>query len=480
MPTILIVDDDPSICILLSETVIQEGWTAVGAHNLNDALKKAESNDIDVVLLDIHLPDGSGLKTLPSFVGSERQPEVIIITAYGCEDAPGLALEYGAWDYLEKPFNLKKIVLSIRRALEFRRAKMNSRRPRILKRAGIIGSSPAINNCLEQMSEAAEGEHSVLLLGETGTGKELFARAIHLNSQRADQNFVVVDCATLNSTLMGSTLFGHVKGAFTDASRNRDGLIKLAHRGTLFLDEIGEMPPEMQKQLLRVLEEKKFRPVGGTTEIDSDFRLISATNQDLADMTQNGTFRKDLLYRINAQKLVLPPLRDRKEDIPELVNHYQSKICRRMGMSPKIIQPEFMQCLLEYDWPGNVRELINVLEQAISTGKALPALFHKHLPAELRSCVILRQSHTADKSALPPPAATAGPALPDGEDIINWNSYRKIILNDAEKKYFEQLLSITRGDIDRVAEMAQISKSRVYGLLGKHNLSLGRHKQEEQ
>ncbi|MFO8049434.1 MAG: sigma-54 dependent transcriptional regulator [Desulfosudaceae bacterium] len=468
MTTILIIDDEQPICSLLSETILNEGWDEpVVANNLSDARQTATAQPVDIVLLDIHLPDGSGLENLPFFINSPGRPEVIILTGYGHSDAAGLALEYGAWDYIEKPVNIKNLALSIHRAIEFRQAKQAMKQSRILKRNGIIGSSPVINDCLEQMAEAAEGDHSVLVAGETGTGKELLARAIHLNSQRAAENFIVVDCTALSETLIESNLFGHVKGAFTDAGRDRDGLVKLAHRGTLFLDEIGELPPEMQKKFLRVLEEKKFRPVGSTAEVTSDFRLISATNRDLDEMVDQGSFRKDLLYRIKSQKLTLPPLRQRKEDLSELTNHYLARICRRLDIPPKTIQPEFMQCLHVYDWPGNIRELVNVLDQVVCSAKNTPVLFHKHLPIEIRSTVIRQQTSSPDKPRQTP---GSGSAMGRNPDLTAWPDFRKAVLEETEKSYLKRLTAETNGDIDEMIRLSGLSKSRIYGLLSKHNL----------
>ncbi len=464
MATILIIDDEPSICLLLTETVSQEGWTPVSAHTLTEAHKTISDNNIDIVLLDINLPDGSGLEAISSFINAPGSPEVIIITGYGHSDAAGLALEHGAWDYVEKPINIKKIILSIRRALQFREAKKISKKSRVLKRNGIVGNSQAINDCLGQMAEAADGDHSVLLSGETGTGKELFARAIHLNSQRAENHFMVVDCTALSETLIESSLFGHVKGAFTDAGRDRDGLIKLAHQGTLFLDEIGELPLEIQKKFLRVLEDKKFRPVGSTTELKSDFRLISATNRNLEEMVELGTFRSDLLYRVKSQKLTLPPLRERKEDIPELVNHYQARICRRMAIPPKTIHPEFLQCLYDYEWPGNVRELVNVLDQVICSAKSTPALFHKNLPVDIRSAVIRKQTRPVTEHE-------EETLFTADQDMTSWQGYRKTALEAAEAKYFQNLLAVTGGDIREMVKIADMSKSRIYGLINKHDLT---------
>ncbi len=468
MTTILIIDDEPNLCTLLAETVIQEGWTPVCVHTLEEAREKADSDHFDIVLLDIKLPDGSGLEALPEFIDTPGEPEIIIITGYGYADAAGLALESGAWDYVEKPINIKKIILTIRRALEYRRVKQDGGKRRILKRNGIVGNSPAINNCLEQMAESADGDHSLLISGETGTGKELFARAVHLNSHRSAQNFIVVDCSALTDTLVESSLFGHVRGAFTDAHQDREGLIKLAHRGTLFLDEIGELRPSIQKKFLRVLEEKRFRPVGGTTEINSDFRLISASHRNLEKMVETGDFRKDLLFRIRSQKLTLPPLRERPEDIPDLVHHYMARICRRMNIKPKTIQPEFLHCLYDYPWPGNVRELVNILDQVICFTKNTPILFHKHLPVEIRSAVIRQQQSRS--SSLPQPPLPAPPAetAAETQPLAPWQQFRKIILQNAEKEYFARLMDVSEGDIRQMTKIAGISKSRVYDLINKH------------
>jgi two-component system, NtrC family, response regulator len=328
-----------------------------------------------------------------------------------------------------------------------------------------VGNSPAINDCLEQLASSADGEHSLFISGETGTGKELFARAAHLNSHRADKNFVVVDCSALTDSLIESSLFGYVRGAFTDARQDRDGLIKLAHQGTLFLDEVGELPPAIQKKFLRVLEEKRFRPVGSTAEVASDFRLIAASHRNLEKMVKRGAFRKDLLFRIRSQKIILPPLRERKEDIPGLVNHYMARISRRMNIKPKIIQPEFMQCLYDYAWPGNVRELLNVLDQVICSAKNTPILFHKHLPVEIRSAIIRQQqSGTAASSYKLPPSQI----IVDDSQLSPWQDFRKTVIRNAEKEYFARLMDVSEGDIRQMTKIAGISKSRVYDLINKH------------
>lgn len=468
MPTILIIDDEPAICDVLAEIIGRQRWQPVISNRLSEAHAIAAKMNVDVVLLDVRLPDGNGLHAISGFVHSPGKPEVIIITGQGCPDAASLALQYGAWDYIEKPLTVKQIILSVRRALEYRQAMMTAGKGRILKRSGIIGSSPAINECLAQLGIAADGDHNVLIYGETGTGKELFARAIHLNSTRRDKNLVAVDCATLTPGLIGSHLFGHVKGAFTDATRDQEGLISLADGGTLFLDEIGEIPLAMQKTFLRVLETRRFRPLGATKEIKSDFRLLAATNRNLEEMAAQGLFRNDLLYRLKSQELAIPPLRNRKEDIAELVNYYMAAFCQQAGIQPKICQPEFMQCLYNYSWPGNVRELINVLDMVVSTTKNDQILFHKHLPVNIRITMIDQPLKTKNIDL----RQEGNPSLPAaGSGLVTLKAFRETAMQRMEKEYMVRLLEETQGDLTEMIRISGMGKSRIYELLEKHGLS---------
>ncbi|WP_231039182.1 sigma 54-interacting transcriptional regulator, partial [Nitratidesulfovibrio oxamicus] len=269
----------------------------------------------------------------------------------------------------------------------------------------IVGVSTAIRRCLDVVAEAAGSDAAALVTGETGVGKELFARAIHDNSPRAAAPFVAVDCASLPRSLVGSILFGHRKGAFTGADSNRDGLVLQADRGTLFLDEVGELPLSMQKMFLRVLQEHRFRPVGGRTEITSDFRLIAATNRNLEDMVERNTFRSDLLYRMRTVVVSIPPLRERCEDVTALAGHYLPRIWARFALPEKDISPDFHETLLAYHWPGNVRELIHTLERAALAAQDAPKLFARHLPDYLRICL----ARAAARNGAAPPAGYAGP-----------------------------------------------------------------------
>ena len=384
MARVLIVDDDELIGEMLSFMVEDMGHSASCATTLRAGFEKASSENFDVMFLDIKMPDGNGLDLLPKIRELSSHPEVIIITGSGDPDGAELAIKNGAWDYVQKSSSTKQMLLPFVRALQYR-AQKNARKPvAALKLNGLIGKSPTMKVCLDLLAQAAHSEVNVLLTGETGTGKEVFARAIHENSSRAGENFVVVDCTALPETLVESVLFGHEKGSFTGADRAQIGLVKQADGGTLFLDEIGELPLVIQKAFLRVLQEHRFRPVGAKRETESDFRLIAATNRNLEKMVEDGTFRSDLLFRVQTLTIELPALSARKDDIKELAMYHMARVCERYQIGTKGFSPEFFDALMAYDWPGNVRELVNALERAISDAYHEPTLFPKHLPLDLR------------------------------------------------------------------------------------------------
>jgi len=384
MANVLIIDDDRGMCFTLSAIVRQQGHDVTCAYTLEDGLKEAASIDYDLVLLDVQLPDGNGLHVLPQIQAMPSQPEIIIITGQGDPDGAELAIKNGAWDYIEKPASIKEMTLPLIRALQYRDKKQAVKTVKALKRDEIVGSSPQMNACFDLVAQAASTDTNVMIMGETGTGKELFARAVHNNSSRVNGNFIVVDCAALPETLLESTLFGHEKGAFTGAERSRGGLIRQADGSTLFLDEIGEMSMYIQKTFLRVLQERSFRPLGSKHEIKVDFRLVAATNRDLDSMVKSKQFRKDLFYRLKSFTIELPRLKDHKEDIKELTLYYIAKICNNYDIEIKGVSPEFIETLDAYSWPGNVRELVNSLERSISAAKYEHVLFPRHLPDRIR------------------------------------------------------------------------------------------------
>ncbi len=467
MANVLIIDDDPLVSESLVHVMDKMGHASTVAASVAAALDASRAAGFDIIFCDVRMPDGSGLDILPDLRSGPLPPEVVIITGFGDPDGAELAIKKGAWDYVEKPLSVKNVMLVVERALQYREKKKAAPSPVALDAEGIIGKGPKLRGCLDALAQAATSDANVLITGETGTGKELFAWAIHRNSARSPRSFVVVDCAALPETLVESTLFGHVRGAFTGADKPRDGLVRQADGGTLFLDEIGELPLAIQKAFLRVLQERRFRPVGGGQEVPSDFRLVAATNRDLEEMVRAGTFREDLLFRIRTFVLALPPLRDTKEDLKELVVHYVVKFCDQYGIPMKSFSPEFQQVLTAYDWPGNVRELIQALEKAIVTAKDEPVLFPKHLPEHIR-VQLARNAVTGSKTA----AGPGRPAAPrEAGSLPSLKDFRDAGLARIESEYLADLMCATSGNIPQACRISGLSRSRLYTLLKKYGIA---------
>jgi len=447
---------------MLTRLVERMDHKAQSAYNLAEGMAMADSQAFDVVFLDVRLPDGNGLDVLPEIRRSLSSPEVIIMTGLGDPDGAELAIKNGAWDYIEKPASIDKMRLPLIRALEFRNERAATKTPKMLKSGGIVGGSPPMQASLNVLAQAAASDANVLITGETGTGKELFARGIHLNSSRAGKSFVVVDCAALPETLVESLLFGHEKGSFTGADKRQRGLIEQAHGGTLFLDEIGELPLSMQRSFLRVIQERRFRPVGADHEKQSDFRLICATNRDLEAMVQEGLFREDLFFRLRAFFLELPPLREHLEDLPELISHHMAKLCERYAIKVKTWSPDLMETLAAHHWPGNVRELLNVLDRSIAAAGQEPILFPYHLPTYLR-VQVARAS--VGKNARHEPEAPLNP-----RPLGTLKMARESALEEAEKSYLEELMRSTGGDIKQACQISDLSRGRLYAVMKKHGV----------
>jgi two-component system NtrC family response regulator len=469
MANILIIDDDESMRYALSRMVSRMGHSPICKGTIAEGLELAASSDVDVVFLDVRMPDGDGLEALPKARAAPSSPEVIIITGFGNPDGAEMAIKSGAWDYIEKGCSTKEMSLPLIRALEYRKEKKlagaQAKSIIALKREDIIGSSPNFTACLDLLAQAAATDTSVLLSGETGTGKELFARAVHRNSARAGGAFVVVDCAALPETLVESVLFGHEKGAFTGAEKASEGLIRQADGGTLFLDEVGELPFGLQKAFLRVLQEHSFRPVGSSREAESDFRLVAATNRNLDRMVQENQFREDLLFRLKSFAIELPPLREHPEDISELGRYHIDRFCEKHGFSPKGFSPEFLDTLKAYNWPGNVRELVNNLDSALAAARFEPTLFPKHLPLNIR---VLRARSLVNHAA---PPSDSAPANSPVRALPKIQHFREMACAQAEKHYLQDLVALCEGDIKEACRIAGISQSRLYALLQKHNIS---------
>jgi two-component system, NtrC family, response regulator len=478
MARILIIDDEDNMCSAMSLIGRRSGHETFCVKTLAEAIDKTSAEEFDVVFLDVRLPDGNGLEVLPRLAQTPSRPEIIIMTGFGDPRGAELAINSGAWDYIEKGCSAKDITLSLVRALEYRKQKMSLGQGEVvaLKRENIIGNSAKLNACLDMVARAAGSETTVLILGETGSGKELFARAVHQNSKRADKPFVVADCASLPETLVESLLFGHEKGAFTGAEKAREGLFGEADGGTLFLDEVGELPPSMQKAFLRVLQERRYRPVGSNREVASDFRLVAATNRNLNQMVQEGSFRSDLLFRISSFVLELPPLRERKDDIRDLARYYMDKFCDRYGLSPKGSCPEFMETLLTYTWPGNVREFINTIERTVIAAREEPVLYAQHLPTPIRVQVAqlgVRQHEAAESviSRLDGSSAASGQlAAPQFVELPKLNEFREGVYARAEKQYLLDLMSMADNDISTACRLSGLSQSRLYALLKSHDV----------
>jgi two-component system NtrC family response regulator len=458
---VLIIDDNQFNAEALCDMVSSMGLEVTCTNTAEEGLRAAQSQSFDVVFLDVQLPDGNGLMLLPSIHATPSAPEVIIITGFGSPEGAELAIKNGAWDFIEKPLARNVIELPLVRALQYREAKKQKRTPLVLKREGIVGGSPIMGTCMELIAKAAASDANVLITGETGTGKELFAQAIHTNSSRGTMPFVTVDCASLPPTIIESILFGHEKGAFTGADKIQEGLIKQADGGTLFLDEVGELPPSAQKPFLRVLQEHRFRPLGAKREVKSKFKMIAATNRDLNTMVQEGKFREDLFFRLCAVTIELPPLRERPGDIKELIFYYVNKICTRHGTEVKGFSPEFMEALCVYNWPGNVRELVNALESAIAAALHENILYPKHLPTHIRVHLIRGAVNKKDDATAPPPV-----------NMTSLKERRELIYAREERQYLQELMAMTGKNIHDACEISGLRRARLYQLIKKHGIEI--------
>lgn len=367
---ILIVDDDPGIRDACFQVLSREGYEIELAGTAEEARKLISDFEFDVILLDLKLPGVEGLELLKEIREEDPQAQVIVITAYGTVQVAVSAMKLGATDFLQKPFSPQELRLAVEKALEKRRLTLENlylKRTLAEKEGTIefIGQSPAIKRVLERAALAAQTDSTVLLTGESGTGKGLLARKIHEMSPRREGPFVAVDCGTLVPTLFESELFGHVKGAFTGATSHKIGKFELANNGTIFFDEIGNISPDIQVKLLKAVEEKEISPVGSHRLIRVDVRIIAATNKNLKEEVRKGNFREDLFFRLNVISIQLPPLRERKEDIPLLAEYFLKRYAKKHGKPVEAMSPEVIEAFQSYSWPGNVRELENTIERLV-------------------------------------------------------------------------------------------------------------------
>ncbi len=481
---ILVIDQERVFFDSLQELAVADGIRITRAASIRDGIDQCLSQAYDVVLLKNRLADGMASDAIPSFFEGEYVPELIVYAEEGDPDEAEQVLTKGAWDYIIYPYSPESMMELVGRAMRYREEKQGKAEDKRtaafaeLQGEGIVGSSSIMQSCLNIVAKAAQSDANILITGESGTGKELFASAIHKISPRANKRFVIVDCAALPGELVESILFGHEKGAFTGAAKNKSGLVEQAHNGTLFLDEVGELPLDLQKKFLRVLQERVFLPVGGTEQIRSNFRLIAATNKDLDLLQKNGGFREDLLYRLKTFHLELPPLRIRASDITELAYYFRSMYSQRTKEKEKSFSPDFLMVLKQYNWPGNVRELFQALERSLTAAGDHDTLYPLHLPTNIRVAVTrqvldARQGRTeepgGDKGARPSEIAVENPFSGDNPPTLQ--EVRQKAIEAEETRYLQGLMEFTQGDIQKSCRISKLSRSRLYDLLKKYQLT---------
>jgi DNA-binding NtrC family response regulator len=451
---ILIVDDEEVLQDVLTVLVRRDGHTSVSAMSGEEALTVLEREEIDLVLLDLMLPGISGMETLREIRRREPDQVVVVVTAYSSIESAIDAMREGAFHYIPKPFKNEEVLLTIHKGLEQRRltAENRSLKEQLRQRFGfdnILGKSKPMQQVYELIQLSAPAKSNILILGESGTGKELVAKAIHHHSRRADGPFITVNSGSMPAELLESILFGHVRGAFTGAIASKKGLFELAHNGSIFFDEIGNIPPDTQAKLLRVIQEKEFMRLGGVETLRADVRIIAATNADLVEAVQSGHFREDLFYRLNVITVHLPPLRKRNEDVPLLAHHFLQFYARENEKPLREISPRAMEALLDYGWPGNVRELENVIERAVvlSTGEVLDLDL---LPSSVRH---------ADAAGFAPPAMpTNGVAFKDA-------------VSDYERQLIVKALQSCGGVQKRAAELLRVKPTTLHEMMKRLNIS---------
>ncbi|MCJ7595698.1 MAG: sigma-54 dependent transcriptional regulator [Desulfobacterales bacterium] len=457
---ILVIDDERVICdgcrMAFSDTGHSLSTHMTGRAGLEAIL----NGDFDLVLLDMKLPDMDGMELLRAVHKEKPDVYVIVMTGYSTVQNAVEAMKLGAFDYLAKPFSEDELVLAVERAMEKKRlAEENlSLRKALLDRFGfdnIIGKNPKILRNFDQIRKVAPTDSTVLLYGESGTGKELFARAVHAHSRRAARQFVAVDCSTLAPGLLESELFGHVKGAFTGAIQHKTGIFEGASHGTLFLDDIASLSMEIQGKLLRVIEMQEFKPVGGSSIRKTDVRIIAATNKDLRALVDKGIFRDDLFYRLNVFPIVIPPLRERRDDIPQLAYHFLRHFCRQTGKTIQGFSDDAMEVLVNHEWPGNVRQLKNVIERLV-------------IMADRGSLDLL---YLLDHLQLRRPVGLN--SIPETLDELR--AYKRRLLEEdfgqTEKAFLIKALKACDGNITRAAEKVGMQRSNFSALMKKHHLS---------
>ena len=449
--SVLIVDDEVSILNSLSSILEDEGHEVVVAKSGGEALKICMTDPPDLMLLDIWMPEMDGLETLRRVKELVPSTQVMMMSGHGSIETAVKAIKLGAYDYIEKPLSLENVTLRVKHALEQHRLEQENRtlRTKVAGKFELVGRAPVMDQLRQLIQTAGPTNSRVLIGGENGTGKELVARAIHQHSARADRPFVAVNCAAIPETLIESELFGHEKGSFSGATAMKRGQFEQADGGTLFLDEIGDMSLSTQAKVLRALQEQQFTRVGGTKLIKVDVRVLAASNKDLLKEIEKGVFREDLFYRLNVVPIIVPLLRERREDVPLLVTHFLHVHAEEQGLKMKQIAPEAMEVFMHYDWPGNIRELRNLIERLMIMvpGPVIEAA-HASLALQVRPNLSATQ--------------TSGPSQP-GHNLLNrpYDSLRDA-RNAFEKEYISRKLREHHWNISRTAEDLQIERSHLH------------------
>ncbi len=437
---ILVVDDDLGMCGMLSDVLKEEGFSVHTTGESFEASKILKKEEFDVIVTDLKMKGLKGLDLLEVAHKVAPMTPVIIITAFGTIESAIKAMKMGAYDYITKPFQMDELVLTVRKALENRLLKKEVIRLRkeVESRYDfhqLIGKSPSMQKIYDLIERISDSSSNVLITGESGTGKELVAKAIHYNGVRKEGPFVAINCAAIPETLLESELFGYKKGAFTDAKSDKKGLIFEANEGTLFLDEITEMPLTLQAKLLRVIEEREVRPLGDTNSYPIDMRIISTSNRDIASLIQQGRFREDLYYRLKVIDIEMPPLRERKEDIPILVQHFIHKFSKELKKAVSSVSEDALKILLNYFWPGNVRELENIIQRAITLSQ-----HEVILPDDLPASIIQKTDEKLFEKAME----------------------EKFTLDQLEKEYIKRILVETGGNKSKAAERLGLDRKTLY------------------
>lgn len=452
---ILVVDDEKSMCDFLEIMLHKEGYEITSTTSGEKALELLDNNLYSMVLTDVKMPGTDGFEVLRKTKEVSPETVVIMITAYGSPEGAVTAIKEGAYDYITKPFRVEEVKLTIKKSLE--RSSLIRENIRLRQAVeerykfwNLIGKSPKMQRVYDLVEKVSQTKANVLITGESGTGKELVAKAVHYNSARKDRSFITLNCGAIPENLLESELFGHMKGSFTGAIANKRGLLEMAEAGTLFMDEIGELSLSLQVKLLRVIQEREFKRVGGTEDIKIDVRIISASNQDLQQKVAQGGFREDLFYRLNVIQIKIPPLRDRKEDIPLLVNHFVRKYSADTGKEIEGISPEALELLLGYDFPGNVRELENIIERSITLETA-STIAERHIRSYLNERMISK--------SMPP-------SLEIPEEGMDLNK----VVEDLEKAFILKALEHTGGVKKKAAEILGMNFRAMRYKLAKYDL----------